>query len=120
ETIRKRKDGRLINISVTISPVKDNSGRIIAASKIARDITEQKRAEKEREQLLARERAARAEAEAANRAKDEFLATVSHEVRTPLNAILGWARILHAGKLDQEMQARALEPIDRNAKMQAH
>ncbi|HJQ27402.1 MAG TPA: PAS domain S-box protein [Blastocatellia bacterium] len=119
ETIRKTRDGCLINISVTISPVKDSSDRIIAASKIARDITEQKRAEKEREQLLARERAARAEAEAANRAKDAFLATVSHEVRTPLNAILGWARILHAGKLDPEMQARALETIDRNAKAQA-
>src|SRR2546423_3901617 len=119
ETIRKTKDGREINISVTISPIRASSGRIIAASKIARDITGQKQAEEEREQLLARERAARAEAEAANRAKDEFLATVSHEVRTPLNAILGWARILHAGKLNREMQARALETIDRNAKAQA-
>ncbi|HKQ09463.1 MAG TPA: PAS domain S-box protein [Blastocatellia bacterium] len=119
ETIRKTKDGRLINISVTISPIRDSSGRIIAASKIARDITGQKQAEKEREQLLTRERAARAEAEAANRAKDQFLATVSHEVRTPLNAILGWARILHSGKLEGEMQARALETIDRNARAQA-
>ncbi|MFL6274705.1 MAG: PAS domain S-box protein [Blastocatellia bacterium] len=119
ETIRRTKDGRKINISVTISPIKDSTGRIIAASKIARDITEQKQAEKEREQLLTRERAARADAETANRAKDQFLATVSHEVRTPLNAILGWARILHSGKLDGEMQARALETIDRNARAQA-
>ncbi len=60
-----------------------------------------------------------AELQKANRAKDEFLATVSHEVRTPLNAILGWARMLRTGKLDEQMEARALETIERNAKAQA-
>ncbi len=63
ETVRMTKDGRRVNISLTISPIKDKSGRIIAASKIARDITERIRMEQEREQLLAREQAARAEAE---------------------------------------------------------
>lgn len=59
------------------------------------------------------------EAQEANRAKDEFLATVSHELRTPLNAMLGWARMLRAGKLDVSTSARALETIERNAKIQA-
>ncbi|HEY7545429.1 MAG TPA: PAS domain S-box protein, partial [Blastocatellia bacterium] len=63
ETVRVAKDGRMVNISLTVSPIKDKSGKVIAASKIARDITERKQMEREREQLLAREQAARAEAE---------------------------------------------------------
>ena len=65
------------------------------------------------------EKEARREVERASRAKDEFLATVSHELRNPLNAILGWTRMLRAGKLDAMRAARALETIERNAKMQA-
>lgn len=63
------------------------------------------------------ERARRA-AETANRLKDEFLATVSHELRTPLNSILGWANLIRSGSLDPEMQARAIETIERNARSQ--
>jgi PAS domain S-box-containing protein len=63
ETVRVRKDGRTVNISLTVSPIKDKSGKVIAASKIARDISEHKRMEAEREQLLAREQAAREQAE---------------------------------------------------------
>jgi signal transduction histidine kinase len=73
----------------------------------------------ERERLLACEQKARAEAEAANRLKDEFLATVSHELRTPLTAILGWTQILRAAGLDGPNAERALETIERNAKTQA-
>jgi signal transduction histidine kinase len=77
------------------------------------------RAEEERVTVLARERATRADAEAANRSKDEFLAMVSHELRTPLNAITGWAGMLLAGKLDAERTRRAIETIERNARAQA-
>ena len=81
ETLRRRKDGTLFNVSLTISPVKNASGRVIGFSKIARDITRQKAIEAEIVD-------ARDKALAAGRAKDEFLAALSHELRTPLNPVL--------------------------------
>lgn len=82
------------------------------------DVTDRKRAEKERLHLLASERAAREQAEAANRAKDEFVAMISHEIRSPLNSILGWAQMLRTGKFDAVETARAVEVIERNARAQ--
>jgi PAS domain S-box-containing protein len=82
-------------------------------------IIEGKRAEAEREALLAAAQAARAEAEQANRLKDEFLAVVSHELRTPLSAVLGWASMLRVGHLDTEKARLALEAIERNARAQS-
>jgi PAS domain S-box-containing protein len=75
-------------------------------------------AEKERTELLERERIARTEAEEANRLKDEFLATLSHELRSPLNAIVAWAHILREPGLDRAIAGRAVESIDRNARAQ--
>ena len=114
ETLRMRKDGVIIPISLTVSPIRDLSGKIIGASKIARDISERKRVEDERLRALAQEQAARAEAERANRVKDEFLATLSHELRTPLTSIMGWVRMLRQRSLDDGATERALEIVDRN------
>ena len=73
-----------------------------------------------RARLCVAEAAARAAAEAANRVKDEFLAVLSHELRTPLTAVLGWTRMLAAGKVPLDRQPHVIETIDRNARAQAH
>ena len=83
------------------------------------DVTGQKLAELERRDLLDRERTARREAEAANQAKDEFLAALSHELRTPLHALRLWAGILRSGLHDPQALARAADTIDRNAVLQS-
>jgi PAS domain S-box-containing protein len=83
------------------------------------DIGERVQFEREREALLASEQASRMEAEAANRSKDLFLATLSHEVRTPLNAIMGWASILRGGNCTAADIKEGMEVIERNCQSQA-
>jgi PAS domain S-box-containing protein len=118
ETVRLKKNGEPIDVSLTVSPIYGRDGSIIGASKIARDITDRKRAEAERAMLLERERVARAEAEAANRARDEFLAIVSHELRTPLHSMMGWAELLMTDSVDPESMKQGLAIILRNIHMQ--
>lgn len=84
ETTRVRKDGALISVSLTVSPIRDKSGRIVGASKIVRNITEKKRVEKEREELLERERVARAEAQASEQ-RAAFLAQASEILSSTLD-----------------------------------
>jgi signal transduction histidine kinase/CheY-like chemotaxis protein len=86
---------------------------------LSRYLRELKQSEVLREQILLREQAARAEAEAANRVKDEFLSTLSHELRTPLTSIIGWTNLMRAGQVKGEVQAQALETIERNARIQS-
>ena len=86
---------------------------------LSRYITELQHSEEARGQLLLRAERARAEAEAANRIKDEFLATLSHELRTPLTSLLGWSSVLREGKRDEKVLSQGLEAIDRNARVQA-
>ena len=117
EVTGRRRDGTPFPLEVTVTVIPEDPDYRFSA--FARDITERKRAERERERLLFEAEHAREQAEAASRVKDEFLSTLSHELRTPLTAIVGWIYLLRGGRLDDAGRARALDAIDRNAGAQS-
>jgi PAS domain S-box-containing protein len=99
-------------------PVKDEQGRVVKWFGTCTDVHDRKELEVERDRILQLEKSARAESERTNRIKDEFLAVLSHELRSPLNPILGWTKLLQTRKFDATKTAEALAIIERNAKLQ--
>ncbi|HEX3282940.1 MAG TPA: PAS domain S-box protein [Pyrinomonadaceae bacterium] len=121
EFVVKRRDGTEFPALVTDSPIFDDDGQLIGMVGVSVDNTSRRHTEEEREKLLAREQQARAEAEDANRLKDEFLATLSHELRNPLNVVIGYAEILRRSDESQShaFVVKAADTIRRNALAQS-
>ena len=130
EVTRRRKDGSLVDVQITLSPLRDDAGEVVGISSIIRDISERRQLEAEREQLLEREREARADAEYArtlveeqnrhlvelDRMKDDFVASVSHELRTPLTSITGYLDLmLEDGAELAPEQRQYLKVVRRNS-----
>jgi PAS domain S-box-containing protein len=99
ETIRQNKEGKEINVSITVSPVKDKGGKVIGASKIARDISQQKLLERELQKM--------------NEHKDEFLAILSHELRNPLATIRGGLELLRRSNYEEALLKQSFDIIER-------
>ncbi|WP_427162735.1 PAS domain S-box protein [Aliinostoc sp. HNIBRCY26] len=114
----RHKDGHWVYLWDQGYLIRDQNGNIVRVVGSSADISDRKQVEAERLELLEREKIARTKAEEANRIKDEFLAVLSHELRSPLNPILGWSKLLRSRQLDQATVKNALETIERNAKLQ--
>ena len=113
ETVRMRKDGTLLDVSLTVSPLKDLEDRIIGASKIARDITQRKRMEVALREEIATREGAEAALREADRRKDEFLATLAHELRNPLAPIRQAALISKAPTATEAQKRWSSDVISR-------
>ena len=112
-----RPDGGIVWITERGRALQNDDGGVEKLIGVSRDVSGQRRAEQAREHALINERRARDEAERQSRIKDEFLATLSHELRTPMNAILGWLSMLKGEAVRDPDQAMAV--IQRNAQIQA-
>ena len=111
--------GRQRPIEVMHASIRNEAGEISGAILTFRDVSERLAANAERDALLQREQRARVAADAASRLKDEFLTTLSHELRTPATSILGWVRVLRTGRMGSANIEPALEALERSAKAQA-
>ncbi len=120
---RLRKDGTRFWANVVITALHDDNGKLRGFAKVTRDMTERRRVEeavrREKAQLERRVQERTEQLEKANRAKDEFIATLSHELRTPITSITGWVQMLQDSSLTPLQQRKALEVIDRNLAVQA-
>jgi PAS domain S-box-containing protein len=113
-----RPNGSVVWVTERGGAIRSDDGVVEKMVGVSRDVTAERQAAQERERLLASEQRARAEAERQSRLKDDFLATLSHELRTPMNVILGWLDILGRGKAIRDIDA-AIGIIRRNAQLQA-
>jgi PAS domain S-box-containing protein len=114
-----RHDGSEVPIEEMQADIRDSNRQIVGTIITFRDITSRKAIDAERDALLQSERQARERADVASRLKDEFLATISHELRTPATGILGWVRLLKTGRMDEAQTRQALDALDRGARAQA-
>src|SRR5262249_31352543 len=112
-------NGAYANVTDRAYIEQNESGKAVRLIAAMTDVTRLKQAEREREQLLRLEQTARKQAESANRLKDEFLATVSNELRTPITPILGWTQILRTKGADSATLHHALDVIERSSRTQA-
>jgi PAS domain S-box-containing protein len=115
---RVRRDGSRFWANEITTAIRSEDGAVVGYTKVSRDVSDQKQILDQRELLLAEATAARAEAERANRAKDQFLITLSHELRTPLAPILLWARALRDGSVPPHETAHAIDAIVISAESQ--
>jgi PAS domain S-box-containing protein len=115
---RVRANGELFEAAVVLTALRGPKGELLGYLKLTQDITDRRRQERERDEMLRQAEAARAEAERTSHSMGEFLATISHELRTPLGAILGWAHMLERGPTDPASLRQGLAAITRNARIQ--
>jgi PAS domain S-box-containing protein len=118
QIIEESPDGVRTFMSIK-SPYRNDAGEVIGLIGISSDITARIQIERDRERLLRQEQAAREAAERANRIKDEFLAVLSHELRSPLNPILGWSKLLQTRKFSEAKMNEIFATIERNAQTQS-